>query len=71
MQQDNGLDKIAVGTSASVWALSEAHMQVSDGQSSLVGLNTCITGIQLLVLTVQQIRLLLFCKAWRKPVQSD
>ncbi len=75
MQQENGLDKVAVEASTSVWASSEAHMQVSDDdRPSLVGVNICSTAIELLVLTGQQIRLpekLLFCKAWRKPVQSD
>jgi len=49
-------------------------MQVSDDHPSLLGLNTRSTGIELLVLAVQQTRLpekLLFCKAWCKPVQPD
>ncbi len=74
MQQDNGTDKVAVEGSTSVWASSEADMQVSDDHPSLLGPNTRSTGIELLVLAGQQTRLpenLLFCKAWHKPVQSD
>ena len=75
MRQDTGLDKVTVEASTSVWASSEAHVQVSDDHLSLVGLYICSTGMHFTpTLAVQQARLpkkLLVCNAWCQPVQSD
>jgi len=58
VQQDNGLDKVAIEASTSVWASSEAHMQVGNDHPLLVGLNPCITGTEPLVLTSTDLKIL-------------